>query len=55
MQGMAANGAGTEELTQAPIRPNETRPVRVYFAVVPKAWNREAPQLTVSTVTGTTP
>jgi hypothetical protein len=55
MQGMTATGAGTEELTQALIKPNETRPVRIYFASVPKAWNHEAPQLTVSTVTGTTP
>jgi Protein of unknown function (DUF3426) len=48
-------GTGVENFTKAPIKPNESRPFRVYFDQTPRGWNHEAPQLTVTTVTGTTP
>jgi hypothetical protein len=54
VQGVSG-GTSSEDLTQAPIKPNESRPVRIYFAHTPKGWNHQVPALTVSTVTGTTP
>ena len=48
-------GTSAEDLTQAPIKPNESRPVRIYFEHTPKGWNHQLPALTVTTVTGTTP
>ena len=48
-------GTSSEDLTQAPIKPNESRPVGIYFAHTPKGWNHQLPALTVTTVTGTTP
>jgi hypothetical protein len=42
-------------LSQAPIKPNESRPVRIYFEHTPVGWNHRLPQLTVTNVTGTTP
>jgi hypothetical protein len=50
-----ANGTGSQNLTQAPIKPNESRPVRIYFEHTPLGWNHQLPQLTVTTVTGTRP
>lgn len=51
--GGTANQA--QDLTQAPIKPNEARPIRIYFEHTPRGWNRQLPQLTVTTVTGMTP
>ncbi len=48
-------GTAAEDLTQAPIKPNEARPVRIYFEHTPKGWNHQLPALTVTTVTATTP
>jgi hypothetical protein len=48
-------GTSSEDLTQAPIKPSESRPVRIYFEHTPKGWNHQVPALTVTTVTGTTP
>lgn len=48
-------GISAEDLTQAPIKPNESRPVRIYFEHTPKGWNHQLPALTVTTVAGTTP
>ena len=48
-------GTSSEDLTQAPIKPNESVPVRIYFEHTPKGWNHRVPALTVTTVTGTTP
>jgi len=45
----------TQDLTQAPIKPNESRPVRIYFQHTPAGWNHQVPELTITTVTGTTP
>jgi hypothetical protein len=50
-----SGGASSEDLTQAPIKPNESRPVRILFERAPKGWNHQVPGLTVTTVTGTTP
>jgi hypothetical protein len=54
VEGMS-NGTGSQDLTQAPIKSNEARPVRIYFEHTPKGWNHQLPQLTVTIVTGTTP
>jgi hypothetical protein len=47
--------ASSANLTQASIKPNESRPVRIYFEHTPKGWNHRLPELTVTEVTGTTP
>ena len=54
VEGLTANGTSSQALTQAPIKPNESRPIRVYFERTPKGWNRQLPELTVTTVTATT-
>ncbi|HKW18550.1 MAG TPA: FxLYD domain-containing protein [Terriglobales bacterium] len=43
-----------QNLTQAPIKPNESRPIRIYVEHVPSGWNHQLPKLTVTAVTGTT-
>jgi Protein of unknown function (DUF3426) len=43
-----------QDLTKAPIQPNESRPIRIYFEHTPAGWNHQLPNLTVTTVTGTT-
>ncbi|HZQ19820.1 MAG TPA: FxLYD domain-containing protein [Terriglobales bacterium] len=43
-----------QDLTQAPIKPNDSRPIRIYVEHTPAGWNHQLPQLTVTTVTGTT-
>lgn len=53
--GGSAGAVTDQDLTQAPIKPNESRPIRIYFEHTPTGWNHELPQLTVTTVTGTTP
>lgn len=56
VQGLVGGGNTTaQELTQAPIKPNESRPIRIYFEHTPAGWNHQLPELTVTTVTGTTP
>jgi len=55
VQGAEGGGTTTQDLTQAPIKPNDQRPVRILFDRVPAGWNHEVPNLTVTTVTGTTP
>lgn len=55
MQAMEGRGTTKQDLTQAPVKPNDSRPVRIYFEHTPKGWNHEVPQLTVTTVAGTTP
>jgi hypothetical protein len=47
-------GTNMQPLNQAPIQPHETRPIRISFPHTPKGWNRAAPELTVTMVTGTT-
>jgi hypothetical protein len=49
------DGGTSQDLTKAPIKPNEARPIRIYFEHAPKGWNRQIPELTVTSVTGTTP
>ena len=56
VMGLVQNGKqaqnGTEQnLTSAPIKPGQTRPVRIDFSHVPQGWNLNAPQLRVVTVT----
>lgn len=43
-----------QNLVQNPIKPRETRPVRIYIDHPPANWNHEMPELSVSEVTGTT-
>jgi hypothetical protein len=54
VQGLT-NGTTPQDLTKAPIQPNESRPIRIYFEHTPAGWNHQLPNLTVTTVTGTTP
>jgi hypothetical protein len=37
----------TEDLTKAPIKPNETRPVRIGVNELPKAWNHQIPRVRI--------
>jgi hypothetical protein len=54
VQGLA-DRTTSQDLNQAPIKPNESRPVRIYFQHTPAGWNHQLPELTVTTVTGATP
>lgn len=42
----------TEDLTKTPIKPGETRPVRIAVDQLPKAWNHQIPQLRIAGTTG---
>jgi hypothetical protein len=56
VQGFVGGGnTTTQDLTEAPIKPNESRPGRIYFEHTPAGWNHQLPELTVTTVTGVTP
>jgi hypothetical protein len=43
----------TEDLTKAPIKAGETRPVRITVDRVPTNWNHEMPGIRLTTTTGT--
>lgn len=43
---------GAEDLTHAPIKPNESRAVRIYFNHLAQGWNHQPPQLRVTNVAG---
>lgn len=51
---VVTQAGGAEDLTQAPIKPQESRAVRIYFVHLPRGWNHQPPQLRVTTVSGTT-
>ncbi|HEV2117579.1 MAG TPA: DUF2393 family protein [Terriglobales bacterium] len=56
VEGMVGNSATeAQNLTQAPIKPNESRAVRVYFDHYPAGWNKQMPDLKVTTVTAHAP
>ncbi len=54
--GKAANTSGVtgdlEDLTKAPVKPGQTRPVRITVNEVPKGWNHQIPQIQVAETTG---
>ncbi len=53
VMGVEGNTAGdTQDLTEAPLKPNDKRAVRMVFEGVPDGWNHETPALTVALVTG---
>ena len=43
------------DLTQAPIQPSQSHPIRIAVDHAPANWNHQMPEITVSTVTATTP
>jgi hypothetical protein len=45
----------SEDLADRPVKPGETRPVRIYFDHAPASWNKQLPQLAVTEVTATKP
>jgi len=54
MQGMAAKDHTVENpLAQDPIKPNDTRPVRITLDNVPRTWNHNLPDIKIVTVTAT--
>lgn len=53
LQALTQTG-GAEDLTQAPIKPHESRRVRIYFNHMPEGWNKQPPKLRVLTTSGTT-
>lgn len=50
-----ADRTNPQDISRSPIKPNESRPVRIYFQHTPVGWNHQMPELMVTTVTGTTP
>ena len=44
----------TEDLTKAPIKPGETRPVRITVNDVPSDWNHQTPRIRIADTTATT-
>jgi hypothetical protein len=54
VQGLA-DRTTPQDLTRSPIKPNESRPIRIYFQHTPAGWNHQVPELTVTTVTGANP
>ncbi len=46
-----SSGVETQDLTQAPIKPNEGRPIRIYFSHLPQGWNGQVPDLRIVQVT----
>lgn len=56
MEGMVGNSAAeAQNLIQAPIKPNQSRAVRIYFDHYPAGWNKQMPDLRVTTVTAHAP
>ena len=56
VEGMVGNSAiEAQNFTQAPIKPNQSRPVRIYFDRYPAGWNKQMPDLKVTTVTAHAP
>lgn len=56
VEGMVGNSAiEAQNLAQAPIKPNQSRAVRVYFDHYPAGWNKQMPDLKVTTVTAHAP
>ena len=52
IEGIAGtSGTQTEDLTKTPIKPNETRPIRIAFDGYPLGWNKQIPELKVTLVT----
>ncbi len=45
------SGGDTEDLTKSPIKPGETRAVRIPFPHVPAGWNKALPEVKVTEVT----
>lgn len=48
---VGTSGAQTQDLTAAPIKPNQARPIRVSFNQYPDGWNKQIPELKVVAVT----
>ena len=51
----ARNQGNTQSLVQQPIKPHHAQPVRIYLDQVPANWNKQMPEITVTTVTATKP
>jgi hypothetical protein len=41
----------SQDVTSAPIKPNDTRPIRIAIDRVPQDWNHQMPEIQVSAVT----
>lgn len=55
VEGLVGGPTGQpQDLTKAPIEPNQSRPIRIYVEHTPSGWNHQLPQLTITAVTGTT-
>ncbi len=47
--------AGTQPLSQDPIKPRATRPFRISVSHVPEGWNHQVPAMRIVSVTGANP
>ena len=50
-----SSGANTTNLVQVPLKPGDSRRFRIYLNRPPANWNKQVPELIVTTVTGTRP
>jgi hypothetical protein len=55
VEAVGSSNASAQDLTIAPIKPNQTMPIRIRFDHYPANWNKEMPELVVTQVSGTTP
>jgi hypothetical protein len=49
------SGTNSQNLVQDPVKPHQSRPIRIYFDQIPANWNRQMPEIAVTTVTATKP
>jgi len=40
---------------QQPIKPHQSRPIRIYFDQIPALWHKQMPEITVTSATATKP
>ncbi|HZP62028.1 MAG TPA: DUF3426 domain-containing protein [Terriglobales bacterium] len=45
----------SQNLVDSPVKPGQSRPIRIYFDHPPANWNKQMPELTVTEVTATKP
>jgi len=48
-------GLSSQNLVDSPVKPGQSRPIRIYFDHPPANWNKQMPELTVAEVTATKP
>ena len=52
---VGSSGASATDVAQAPIKPSDSKPIRIYLDHPPANWNKQLPEVTVTTVTAVRP